>query len=74
MVAHPVKSVLKNLFSVLYACTHKKKNIHLHIIQGLCNQPEERRKIDVNIKNKTAIGGRGEAIVCQEWRGQYHHE
>lgn len=37
MVAHPVKSVLKNLFSVLYACTHKIKNIHLHNIQGMCN-------------------------------------
>ena len=74
MVVHPVQSVLKNLFSVLYACTHKIKNIHLHIIEGLCNQPEERRKIDVNIKNKTVVGGRGEEIVCQEWRGQYHHE
>lgn len=74
MVAHRVNSVLKNLFSVLYTCTHKIKNIHLHSIQRMCNQPEERRKIDVNIKNKTAIGGRGEAIVCQEWRGQYHHE
>ncbi len=37
MVAHPVQSVLKNLFSVLYACTHKIKNIHLHNIQGMCN-------------------------------------